>query len=166
MEIAWNQVTQQVLYTQITRQIFRQNFSQTPSQACIILKARGEKNNAIPVINPIYFSVCSQRRISAWSLLCVRSALKCVRLVHVLMSACVRVKATCLRKQRNGIGSIQPSMIHCQRDYSLQWHFCKRVDSPSFRFCSVSTKRLHCLEQKELLFPSVSFIEENSASKL
>lgn len=83
--------------------------------------------------------------------------------VHMLTSACVRVKATCSHKQRNGIGSIQPTMIHCQRDYSLQWHFCKRVDSPSFRFCSVSTKRLHCLKQKELLFPSVSFIEENSA---
>lgn len=38
---------------------------QPPSQACIILKARGEKNNAIPVINPIYFTVRSQRRISA-----------------------------------------------------------------------------------------------------
>lgn len=97
--------------------------------------------------------------------LCVRAnvcVFICVR-VHKLMSACVRVKATCSYKQRNGIGSIQPTMIYCQRDYSLQWHFCKRVDSPSFRFCSVSTKRLHCLKQKELLFTSVSFIEENSA---
>lgn len=38
------------------------NFIQTPSQACIILKARGEKNNAIQVINPIYFTVYSQRK--------------------------------------------------------------------------------------------------------
>lgn len=35
---------------------------QTSSQTCIILKARGEKNNAIQVINPIYFAVCFQRR--------------------------------------------------------------------------------------------------------
>lgn len=54
--------------------------------------------------------------------------------VHVLVSACMRVKTTSPHKQGNGIGSIQPSMIHCQRDYSLQWHFCTRVDSPSFRF--------------------------------
>lgn len=54
--------------------------------------------------------------------------------VHVLVSACMEVKTTNPHKQGNGIGSIQPSMIHCQRDYSLQWHFCTRVDSPSFRF--------------------------------
>lgn len=51
----------------------------------------------------------------------------------MLMSACMQVR-TSLHKQENGIGSIQSSMIHCQRDYSLQWHFCTRVDSPSFRF--------------------------------
>lgn len=54
--------------------------------------------------------------------------------VHVLMSACMQVRTTSPHKQGNGIGSIQSSMIHCQRDYSLQWHFCTRVDSPSFRF--------------------------------
>ena len=104
------------------------------------------------------FCVCALYFSCVWTSKCVKSVH-----VHTLVSACVHVKATCSHKQRNGIGSIQPTMIHCQRDYSLQWHFCKRVDSPSFRFCSVSTKRLHCLKQKELLFPSVSFIEENSA---
>lgn len=54
--------------------------------------------------------------------------------LHVLMSACMQVRTTSPHKQGNGIGSIQSSMIHCQRDYSLQWHFCTRVDSPSFRF--------------------------------
>lgn len=105
----------------------------------------------------------SKERIWAGSILSV-CVYVCVSVhVHTSMSACVRAKARCSHKQRKGIGSIQPTMIHCQRDYSLQCHFCKRVDSPSFRFCSVSTKRLHCLKQKELLFPSVSFIEENSA---
>lgn len=108
-----------------------------------------------------------KKGFGAWSILCMCSVSVCVSVrVHTLVSACARAKATCSHKQRNGIGSIQPAMIHCQRDYSLQWHFCKRVDSPSFRFCSVSTKRLHCLEQKELLFPSVSFIEEEFSSKL
>lgn len=125
------------------------------------------KNNAIQVINPIYFTVCFQRKDLGWKhfvCVCLCVLYLCVSVhVHTSMSACVRAKARCSHKQRKGIGSIQPTMIHCQRDYSLQCHFCKRVDSPSFRFCSVSTKRLHCLKQKELLFPSVSFIEENSA---
>lgn len=60
--------------------------------------------------------------------------------VHVLMSACMQVRTTSPHKQGNGIGSIQSSMIHCQRDYSLQWHFCTRVDSPSFRFRWIQEK--------------------------
>lgn len=75
-------------------------------KACIILKARGEKTNAIHVINPIYFTVCFQRnslglKHCVYALcvcvcfLCERACMcLCIRLCTCTHSAYVRVKAT------------------------------------------------------------------------
>lgn len=91
MEIAWNQVTQQVLYTQITRQIYTQNFIQTQSQACIILKARGEEIMLFSLLIP-YISLYASKRNSLGLKHCVRAL--CIRVflcarVHACVCLCL-----------------------------------------------------------------------------
>lgn len=76
------------------------NFTQTPSQACIILKARGEKNNAIQVINPIYFTVCSQRKDLGLEAFCVCALYLCVYRC-VCIHSCLLVRARRLHARIN-----------------------------------------------------------------
>lgn len=159
MEIAWNQVTQQVLYTLITMAIRMWTYIHWASQACIILKARGEENNAIQVINPIDFTVCSQwkdlgLKPFVWVLCC-----------RVCMCSCLHACKWRLQARINK----EMALVA----YSQAWSTAREIilcSGISARELTVhhldlggSTKRLHRLEQKELLFPSVSFMEENSA---
>lgn len=113
MEIAWNQVTQQVLYTPITRQIRRQNFAQTLSQACIILKARGGKIMLFRLLIPYISLYASKERIWAGSILsvCVYVFCICVYLcmcIRPCLHVCVQRLDAHINKEKALVAYSQP----------------------------------------------------------